>query len=119
MNMDLNSALMVERLAHPATRNVSFTGTNVDIKDYIGGVLVVQEIGASSGTLLGKIQHSTDNSLYTDVSTGTLTLATSGTTVQTLGLDTRAINRYVHYVGAPTVGAVDVGVYLIGQKQVK
>ena len=53
------------------------TSSAVDTNDYEGGVIVIQNKGAGTGTLDGKIQDSADNSSFADVSGLTFSQSTT------------------------------------------
>lgn len=104
-----------------AARTSTVTATGVDVSDYTGPLLVVQNVGTVSGTtptLDGKIQDSADDSSYADVSGAAFTQVTASNSTQTLLLDTRAVRKYVRYVGtiAGTTPSFTMGVTLHGVK---
>jgi len=89
-------------LARTATAN----GTGVDLQDYVnvGGrqMKAYLNVGAKSGTsptLTVKMQDSTDNSTFTDISGATFTQATTTTTEE---IHFQTTNRYVRAVA--TIG---------------
>jgi hypothetical protein len=83
---------------YPATVNDTNTGTTIDLIDGDGSCFAVQVIGTVSGTspsLAGKIQESSDNSTWTDVTNATFTAVTASSNVQTIVFD--RTKRYLRH----------------------
>jgi len=120
--IDCQNELEFLELAKPLLRTSTVTGTGVDVRDYQGVLKVIQQVGAiaNTPTLDGKIQDSADNSNWADVSGYTFTQVTAADNIQTLGVDTRKVRRYIRYVG--TIGGgtpnLNMAVNAVGQKQV-
>ncbi len=93
------------------------TGTGVDLKDYEGPVLIVQNHGTGTGTLDGKIQDSADNSSFADVTGATFTQSTTTADIQALVVQSKQVRRYIKYVGTVGTGPQVVGVSLSGVKK--
>lgn len=124
MSIDMNSELTYGVLSAPDVETSTVTGTGVDLKDYIGSLKVTQDVGTVGGTtptLDGKIQESDDNSTFTDVTGLAFTQVTATGNQQSIAVDTRAVKRYIRYVGtiAGTAPTFDMGVSLVGKKQVR
>lgn len=98
---DLKTETTTAVLVPSANLSATNTGTGVDLRDYVGNVLVVLNIGTPTGTTPTndvKIQDSTDNSTgWTDVTGAAFTQKTAAG-VDTLSLDTRLARRYVRTV---------------------
>jgi hypothetical protein len=107
----------------PAAKTATFNSANsLDLKEYIGNVLITQDIGTTTGTtptLDGKIQDSADNSSFADVSGYAFTQATAAG-IANLNVDTRKVRRYIRYVGTigGTTPSFTMSVTAYGQKQV-
>lgn len=102
----------------PAASNAStVTGTGVDLQDYNGPVLVVQNHGVSTGTLDGKIQDSADNSTFADVAGLTFTQSTTTADVKMLAVNAGQVRRYIRYVGTIVTGPQVLSVSLSGVKK--
>lgn len=112
------SAATVETMAAAQSAAATFNGPGVDLLPYDGPVLVVQNGGAGTGTLDGKIQDSADNVTFADVPG--LTFAQKGTAAGTLSLafQTRAVRRFVRYVGTVGTGPQLVAVQLAGFRKI-
>ena len=121
MAFDLKNELTVTRLSAPAAQTATFTAAaDIDLTGYVGTVMIIQDVGTVSGTsptLAGKMQTSTDDSTYADVSGATFTQATA-TGTQTLQVDVRGVSRYLRYVGTigGTTPSFTVGILVVGQK---
>lgn len=93
------------------------TGSGVDLNDYEGPILVIQNHGVSTGTLDGKIQDSADNSSFADVSGLTFTQETTTAGTQKISFDRKLVRRYIKYVGTVGTGPQVVGVTAVGFKK--
>ena len=105
MNISDLNALSGLSLSAPAAQTATVTGSGVDLQQFLGVLKLTQEVGVVSGTtptLDGKIQDSADNASFADVSGLTFTQVTASTSLQHIAIDTRAVRRYIRYVG--TIG---------------
>jgi hypothetical protein len=121
--IDLKNLTTITSHSGIAARTATVTATGLDAKDYIGNLLIFQNVGTVSGTtptLDGKIQDSADNSSWADVSGATFTQVTASDSYQQINVDTRKARRYIRYVGtiAGTTPSFTMGVLIQGQKQV-
>jgi hypothetical protein len=94
------------QLSVPASRTTTVTGSAVDILNLRGSALVVQDVGAVTGTtptLAGKIQDSADGSTdWQDVTGAAFTQVTAANKVEAIALNVDSCRRYIRYVG--TIG---------------
>lgn len=123
MAIDAQHGTTPAQISVPAARTATVTGSGIDLKDYIGGYEITQDVGAVSGTsptLDGKIQDSADNSSFADVSGATFTQVTTSDKIQSIRIDVDAVRRYIRYVGtiAGTSPSFTMGVNGRGVKQV-
>ena len=116
-NFPGNSTTAVLLAAASCANTAAATGTGVDLKDYEGPVVIIQNHGTSTGTLDGKIQDSADNSSFADVSGATFTQSTTTADVKTLVLQSKQVRRYIKYVGTVVTGPQVVGVTMTGVKK--
>lgn len=93
------------------------TGSGVDLKDYEGPVVIVQNHGTGTGTLDGKIQDSADNSSFADVAGLTFAQSTTTDDIQSLVVQSKQVRRYIKYVGTIVTGPQVVGVSMTGVKK--
>lgn len=96
--------------------------TGVDLQDYEGDITLIldAEAGGASITYAVKVQDSSDNSTFTDVSGAAFTTTTANTAlVESLVVNTDEINRYARVVitVAGGTGAGAVSVTALGQKK--
>lgn len=94
----------IEVLAVAATNTTTLDGTSIDVQDYEGvAAIVLNSAKASAGTtptLNGKIQHSSDDSTFADVTGATFTEITDAAdSCQVLALDLSTVKRYIKFVG--------------------
>lgn len=108
---DLKSNIDVVQSLVPAARTASANGTGVDLKGYMGAVVVFAPGAITDGTHTPKLQESDDNATFSDVAAddqlGTLA-ALAANTVQRVGY--RGAKRYVRAV-VTVAGATTGGVY--------
>lgn len=112
-----NATTVVMLAAASCANTEAATGTGVDLKDYEGPVLIVQNHGTGTGTLDGKIQDSADNSSFADVTGATFTQSTTTADIQALVVQSKQVRRYIKYVGTVGTGPQVVGVSLSGVKK--
>lgn len=121
--IDLHTELNAASLSNIAARTSTVTGSAVDLQGYQGKLKVMQNVGTVSGTtptLDGKLQDSADGSTgWADVTGATFTQVTAADSLQSIGVDTRAVKRYVRYVGTigGTTPSFTMGVTFVGSKQ--
>lgn len=99
-----------------ASQSATVTSASLDLLQYTGPALVVQNKGAGTGTLTGKLQHSQDNSTWSDAGIA-FTAAGTAADLQALSFDTKAVYRYVRYVGTIVTGPHLLGVTISATKK--
>lgn len=109
MNLNDLNQLTAVAISRPAANTATLTSGWIDLQSYIGVVKILQEIGVVSGTNPtwdGKIQHSADGvSSDGDVSGATFAQVTASNSSLAIQVDTRAVHRYIRYVG--TIGGTN------------
>lgn len=115
-NFPGNSTTLTLLAAVSAANTAAATGTGVDLLDFEGPLVVIQNHGVSTGTLDGKIQDSADNSTFADVAGATFTQSTTTADVKSLVLP-HTVRRYVRYLGTVGTGPQVVGVTITGVKK--
>jgi len=124
---DVHGETSVVRLVDPAAVTASGAlGQYFDTQGFQEKVKLVAAIGAVTGTsptLDIKVQDcDTSGGTYADVSPATAftqLVAGSANTVASIGLDTRAVRRFVKLYGTAggTTPSFTLGVAIVGQKQ--
>lgn len=103
---DLDNIVVPAQVSVPAARTSTVTGSAVNLAGYAGAVLIVQDVGAVSGTtptLDGKIQDSADGSTnWNDVAGATFVQVTASNNIQAINVDRRLAKAFIRYVG--TIG---------------
>jgi cellobiose-specific phosphotransferase system component IIB len=101
-----------------AANTAAATSTGVDLIDYEGPIVITQNHGVSTGTLVGKIQDSADNSAFADI-VPAVNYASEGTTVgvQQVVIQSKQVRRYIRYLGTVTTGPQVVAVTMTGVKK--
>lgn len=87
-------------LRAPASVNADGNGTGIDLAGYEGQIAIHQSVGTPTGTtptLDAKIQHSSDNAAWTDVTGGAFTQVTEAG-AQKLVLNRNDLKRYIRHV---------------------
>ena len=112
-----SSTTTVLMAAAPCANPPPAPRTGVDLQDYEGPVVIVQNHGASTGTLDGKIQDSANNSSFADVAGLTFTQSTTTADIQSLVVQSKQVRRYIKYVGTVVTGPQVVGVSMTGVKK--
>ena len=120
--IDVHGELLASSLA-AGTYTVSADGAGIDLQGYQGVLKVVLNSGAGGGTtptLDVKIQDSADNISFTDIIGKTFVQVGADASLQSLGIDTRGVKRYIRAAltitgTSPTFG---LAVVAAGQKQI-
>ena len=120
--IDVHGELLASSLA-AGTYVASGNGAGIDLQGYQGVLKIVLDSGAGGGTtptLDVKIQDSADNSSFTDVVNKAFAQVGAGASLQSLGIDTRGVKRYIRAAltitgTSPTFG---LAVVATGQKQI-
>jgi hypothetical protein len=103
---DLKNQALLGASVYPSTVNDTNNGSSIDMIDADGRCFAIQLIGAVSGTgpsLIGKIQESSDNTTWTDVTGATFTGVSSSNNVQTIVFDrTKRYLRHARNVAGTT-----------------
>ena len=95
---DLKNQALMGASVYPASVDDTTNGTAIDMLDADGRCFAIQVIGAVDGTtpsLTGKIQESSDNSTWTDVTNATFTAVTESSSLQTIVFD--RTKRYLRH----------------------
>jgi len=101
-----HAATAIELLAagsKAATANA--TGSWIDVSAYEENMMIVQNIGAATGSIAGKLQHADDNSgtNLADVTGGGFTSATAAGT-QKIVVSVNGLKPFVRYIGTIVTG---------------
>ena len=111
-------AASVTSILSSVSQAATFNSAAVDLRDYEGPVAIVQNKGAGTGTLDGKIQDSDDGSTaWADVAGATFTQAGVGVDVQKLVLQSKSTRRFIRYTGTIVTGPHLLGVSMFGVKK--
>ncbi len=94
------------------------TTAGISLTDYEGGVIIIQNKGLGTGTLVGKIQDSADNATdWVDVAGAAFTSSGTGAGIKALALQSKQVRQYIRYVGTIVTGPQIVGVSMTGVKK--
>jgi hypothetical protein len=123
MKADLSALTGPTVVSHIAAKTSTVTVTDIDVSDYLGPIMITQQVGTVAGTdptLNGKIQDSADGTNYTDVSGATFVEVTAANKIESIILDTRSLRQYIQYVGTIAATAnpsFTMGVTMLGLKK--
>ncbi len=99
----------------------SGSGKWLDVRPYDGEILVVQQIGAVTGSITGKLQSATDanGTGAADITGATFTAVSSANNTQTIALDPKKVaGGFLGYVGTIVTGPALTSVTAGGKKKV-
>ena len=121
MNISDLNVLSGATLLYPSVNTASVTGPVVDLQQFISTAKLTQRVGAATGTLNGFVQDSADGVNFLPVANLTFAQVSAGNGELSLQLDTRAVRRYVQYVGtiAGANASFVLSVSLLGEHKVK
>ena len=111
-------AATVTNILASASQAATLNSGAIDMRDFDGPVAIVQNKGAGTGTLDGKIQDSDDGATaWADVIGATFVQAGVGADVQKLTLQSKSTRRFIRYTGTIVTGPHLVGVTMLGVKK--
>jgi hypothetical protein len=121
---DINTPLTLTAVSHIAARTSTVTTAAVDVRDYKGGLSIIQSVGTVGGatrTLDGAIQTSPDGTnSWTAITGATFTQVSAADNVQKIGVNVRQTRGFIRYVGTidgTSTPSLTMGVVMIGQKE--
>ena len=98
----------------------SGNGKWLDVRSYDGEILVVQQIGAVTGSITGKLQSASDanGTGAADISGATFTVVNAANNTQTIALDPKKVTGgFLGYVGTIVTGPALTSVTAGGKKK--
>lgn len=98
----------------------SGSGKWLDVRPYDGEILVVQQIGAVTGSIAGKLQSASDanGTGAADITGATFTLVNAANNTQTIALDPKKVTGgFLGYVGTVVTGPALVSITAGGKKK--
>jgi hypothetical protein len=99
----------------------SGTGKWLDVRPYDGEILVVQQIGAVTGSITGKLQSASDanGTGAADITGATFTAVSSANNTQSLAVDPKkVVGGFLGYVGTIVTGPALTSVTAGGKKKI-
>jgi hypothetical protein len=99
----------------------SGSGKWLDVRPYDSDICVVQQIGAVTGSITGKLQSASDanGTSAADITGATFTAVSSSNNTQFVRVDPKkVVGGFLGYVGTIVTGPVLVSVTAFGQKHV-
>jgi hypothetical protein len=99
----------------------SGSGKWLDVRVYDGEILVVQQIGAVTGSIAGKLQSASDanGTSAADITGATFTTVSSSNNTQTAVVDPKkVVGGFLGYVGTIVTGPSLVSISAGGKKKV-
>jgi len=115
------SASLLNPINAAATANATSPNDYwLDVRPYDGEILVIQNIGVTTGSITGKLQSATNSSGAgaADITGYTVTLSTAAG-IKSIIVDPRKVpGGFLGYVGTIVTGPVQVSVVAIGKKKI-
>lgn len=99
----------------------SGSGKWLDVRPYDGEILVIQQIGAVTGSITGKLQSASDanGTGAADISGATFTVVSSANNTQCLAVDPKKVaGGFLGYVGTIATGPALVSITASGKKKI-
>lgn len=99
----------------------SGAGKWLDVRPYDGEILVVQQIGAVTGSITGKLQSASDanGTGAADISGATFTAVSSANSTQSIAVDPKkVVGGFLGYVGTVATGPAIASVVAGGKKKI-
>ena len=99
----------------------SGSGKWLDVRPYDGEILVIQQIGAVTGSITGKLQSASDanGTGAADITGATFTIVSSANSTQSIAVDPKKVTGgFLGYVGTIATGPSLVSVIAGGKKHV-
>ena len=125
IDRNLGEVLQTIEVAAPVRVSASANRTGVDIRDYVGDIVVTLSSSAGGGitpTLDVKLQESDDNSTFTDITGAAFAQVTDAAdSTESIVIDADATKRYIRAVDtvAGTSPTFDRAIVAHGVKQVR
>jgi hypothetical protein len=97
----------------------SGSGKWLDVRPYDGEMLVIQQVGAVTGSITGKCQSASDanGTGAADITGATFTIVSSSNNTQSIAVDPRkVVGGFLGYVGTIATGPSLVSVTAFGKK---
>lgn len=113
---------LIDAVSAAATANAtSGSGKWLDVRPYDGEILVVQQIGAVTGSITGKLRSATDadGAGAADITGATFTAVSSANNTQSISVDPKkVVGGFLGYVGTIVTGPALVSVVAGGKKKI-
>lgn len=99
-------AAEVVQLAPSTSRASTFNGSYVGVAKYEGDLVIIQDVGAVTGSITGKIQDADDGSgtNVADVVGATFTVVSSANNTQKITIPAGSVRPFIRYVGTIVTG---------------
>lgn len=125
MNNQASAATMTSLINAVSAANTaaatSGSGKWLDVRPYDGEILVVQQIGAVTGSITGKLQSASDanGTGPADITGATFTAVSSANDTQSIAVDPKkVVGGFLGYVGTIVTGPALVSVVAGGKKKI-
>lgn len=113
---------LLDAISAAATANAtSGSGKWLDVRGYDGEILVVQQVGAVTGSITGKLQSASDanGTGAADITGATFTAVSSANNTQSIAVDPKkVVGGFLGYVGTIVTGPALISVTAGGKKHV-
>jgi hypothetical protein len=121
MNNEAQAASIV-RLIDPvsAANTAAATSGWIDVRQYEGDLAIIQQIGAVTGSIAGKIQDATDGSGtgVADVAGATFATVSAANNAQEIAVSANAVRGWIRYLGTVTTGPALTAVSMLARSKI-
>ncbi|MCC7123108.1 MAG: hypothetical protein IT493_16260 [Gammaproteobacteria bacterium] len=106
-------------MSNPFSQTATYNGSWYDVREYVGDLMIVQHVGAVTGSITGKIQHASDGSGTgaEDITGAAFTLVNAANNIQKLTIPADSTLGWIRYVGTIVTGPANVAVSASGRKK--
>ena len=103
-----------------AANTAAATSGWIDARDYEGDLVFIQQIGAVTGSIAGKIQDATDGSGtgVGDVTGATFASVSSANSTQKIAVAAGSVRGWIRYLGTVTTGPAITAVSMLARPKI-
>lgn len=121
LNNEGQAATAIQLLQSASAANTAgATGSWIDARDYEGDIVILQNVGAVTGSITGKIQDATDGSGTgaADLSGAAFATVSSSTSMLKITVPAGSHRGWIRYVGTVVTGPSLVGVAALARPKI-
>jgi hypothetical protein len=103
-----------------AANTAAATSGWIDVRQFEGDLAIIQQIGAVTGSIAGKIQDATDGSGtgVADVAGAVFATVSSANNIQEIAVSANAVRGWIRYLGTVTTGPALTAVSMLARPKI-